>query len=104
MVKSRNRKGSARTSLTALRRIEEAMAGLLGTDAYNERVRRYVAEHDAPADDRVAFERLCLTIFAQGLGFDAVERYRGALKSAFSDFVPESCGCYRSTGPRRVAA
>jgi len=90
-----------RAGLAALRSIERANAELLGMDEYSARVRRYVAAHDAPADDTVAFERLCLAIFAQGLSFDAVDKHREVLRSAFDGFDPAAVA--RITAQRAAA-
>ena len=89
MKKARNvKRPFARTAVAVLRAVEQANAAQLGADEYNARVRRYVAAHDAPADDTIAFERLCAAIFAQGLGFDQVERRREELKTSFRGFAP----------------
>ncbi len=54
------------------------------------RVRRYVTAHEAPSDDRAAFSRLCDVIFANGVGFEAVEKQRGALDVALCGRAPEN--------------
>lgn len=74
--------------LAALPLIERANAQLVGLDEWQSRLRRYVAAHDAPGSDEIAFERLCLTVFAQGLGPSAVERHQEALRTVFQGFVP----------------
>ncbi|MDQ6780043.1 MAG: DNA-3-methyladenine glycosylase I [Candidatus Eremiobacteraeota bacterium] len=79
---------TSRRALAAMPLIERANAQLLGLDEWQSRLRRYVATHDAPASDEVAFERLCLTVFAQGLRARALERHEEALRSAFHGFVP----------------
>jgi 3-methyladenine DNA glycosylase Tag len=71
-----------------MRTIDVAVDELLGTDEVSARVRRYVADHDAPADEKIAFGRLCLVIFAQGLQWSAVEAKRAALADAFRGFEP----------------
>src|SRR5579872_6404283 len=86
---TRNGKRSrARRAIALLQRIEQANAETLGIDEWNARVRRYVAAHDAPADDTAAFERLCMSIFAQGFGFSRADAYREALHAALCGFVP----------------
>lgn len=87
LLKSSKRSG-ARVALAALPLIERANAHLLGLDEWQRRLRRYVATHDAPGSDEIAFERLCLTVFAQGLGPSALERHDEALRAAFQGFVP----------------
>lgn len=77
-----------RKIVPTLRLLETAVDEMLGTDEAAARVRRYVAEHEAPADDRAAFERLCIVIFAQGLGFETVLSKAGALRSAFEGYDP----------------
>jgi hypothetical protein len=54
------------------------------------RIRRWVASHEAPRDDRAAFAKLSEAIFAQGLGFEVVEKHRIALEAAFSGFAPDA--------------
>jgi DNA-3-methyladenine glycosylase I len=71
-----------------VRQLETIVAEKLGADESAARIRRYVAEHDAPADDRAAFARLCTVIFAQGLGYDTVLSKAGALNDAFAGFDP----------------
>jgi len=88
MIKVRkNGKGSA---VRLLRVIEKANDALLGADEVAARIRRYVASHEAPANDQAAFERLCEIIFAQRIGFEAVTHHHGTLASAFRDFAPHA--------------
>lgn len=76
-------------ALAAILRVaERCNESRCGGDAMAARARRYVAEHDAPQDDRSAFARLCFVIFAAGLGFGPVESCRDALETAFSGFEP----------------
>jgi len=76
-------------ALTAIvRMVERSNESRSGSDETAARVRRYVAEHDAPRDDRDAFARLCCVIFAAGLGFGPVARCREALEAAFCGFEP----------------
>ncbi len=81
-------RASVKRASALMRAIDAAVDGSLGSDETAARVRRYVAEHDAPADDATAFGRLCLVIFAQGLHWSAVEAKRAALKAAFYGFEP----------------
>lgn len=85
----KNGAAPARRAATFLRDIERSVDGLLGADEAGRRYRRYVAEHDAPADDSAAYARLCVVIFAQGLGFAAVEAKLAEFITAFDGFVPE---------------
>src|SRR5690242_12897345 len=66
------RAGDSRKLATLVRHVERSVDSALGADDAAARVRRYVAEHDAPPDDRVAFARLCTVVFAQGIGYEAV--------------------------------
>jgi 3-methyladenine DNA glycosylase Tag len=84
----KTRRASAKRAIALMRGIDAAVDGALGSDETAARVRRYVAEHDAPADDAAAFGRLCLVIFAQGLHWPAVEAKRAALTTAFYGFEP----------------
>lgn len=84
----RGAKATLRSAGKILQSIEHANEAMLGMDEAAARVRRYVAAHDAPQDDRSAFARLCLVIFAQGLNFEAVEKHRGAIEKAFCRFDP----------------
>jgi len=85
---------SARSLARLLRPMEAAVDALLGADEASARCRRYVAEHDAPPDDRIAFARLCFAIFAQGMGFRTVERVRPELEIAFAEFDPARVACF----------
>lgn len=88
-VKKRS-KCSARSLATIVRAIEAANKSACGTTDVDARIRRYVADHDAPADDAAAFARLCYVIFAQGKGFGPVDRQRSALDGAFDRFDPQA--------------
>lgn len=88
------RAGDSRKLSTLLRHIERSVDSALGADAAATRIRRYVAEHDAPPDDRVAFARLCTVIFAQGIGYDAVTSRAAAFEEAFSGFRPDAVAAY----------
>jgi 3-methyladenine DNA glycosylase Tag len=92
---------AARKIVPALRLLETAVDEMLGTDEAAARVRRYVAEHEAPADDRAAFERLCIVVFAQGLGYETVLSKAGALRSAFDHFNPSAVAAFDEA---RIAA
>ena len=85
---------SARKLPTLLREIERAVDAVLGADEAAVRIRRYVADHDAPADDRQAFERLCAVIFAQGIGFETVAAKAEALRAAFAGFDPAAVAAF----------
>ena len=65
-------------------------SALLGSDESASRLRRYVASHELPDDDRLAFSRLCDLILSQKIGPAAVEQERRALNAAFSDFEPSA--------------
>ena len=90
----KSRKNGARSAgkkaIVHLQMIERSNTSALGSDEVAARVRRYVATHEAPSDDRAAFAKLCYVIFAQGLGFDVVENHREALDAAFCRFAPEA--------------
>ena len=90
----KNRKNGARSAvrkvIVHLKMIERSNTAVLGGDELGARIRRYVAAHEAPSDDRAAFAKLCHVIFAQGLGFDVVEKHRDALDDAFCRFAPEA--------------
>ena len=83
-------KSTVKKAIARLQMIERSNTAALGGDEVAARIRRYVAAHEAPADDRAAFAKLCYVIFAQGLGFDVVENHREALDAAFCQFAPES--------------
>ena len=95
------RAGDSRKLSTLVRHIERAVDSSLGADEAGARVRRYVAEHDAPPDDRVAFARLCTVVFAQGIGYEAVASRAGGFEDAFSGFRPDAVAAYDD---RRVEA
>jgi 3-methyladenine DNA glycosylase Tag len=82
--------GALRRARTLIETIEFANAAMLGADECHARVRRYVAEHETPHDDRHAFAAVCTVVFASGVGFEAVARQRPALHKAFRDFVPRA--------------
>lgn len=77
-----------------MRAVDTAVDATLGSDEVAARVRRYVADHDAPADDAVAFGRLCLVVFAQGMQWAIVESKRAALESAFCGFDPAAVAAF----------
>jgi len=91
-LRSRARRGAA-----FVRHIERTVDAELGTDEAAARLRRYVADHDAPADDAAAFGRLCEVIFAQGIGFAIVGRKREALLRAFAGFAPATVAEFSET-------
>lgn len=88
------RAGDSRKLSTLVRHIERAVDSDLGADEAAARVRRYVAEHDAPPDDRVAFSRLCTVVFAQGIGYEAVTSRAAGFEEAFSGFRPDAVAAY----------
>ena len=77
---------AARRLAALVRAIDTANDRALGADEVAARIRRYVGDHDAPADDRIAFARLCTVIFAQGIGYEAVTAKADALRTAFAGF------------------
>jgi endonuclease III len=92
MAKNRKNgaKSAVRKAIGHLQIIEQSNAALIGTDEMAARVRRWVASHEAPRDDRAAFAKLSESIFAQGLGFEVVEKHHAALEVAFSGFAPDA--------------
>ena len=90
------RAGDSRKLATLVRQLERSVDSVLGADEAAARVRRYVAEHDAPPDDRVAFARLCTVVFAQGIGYEAVAARADGFADAFSGFSPDSVAAYDS--------
>lgn len=93
--------GAARKLATLVRHVDRSIDHGIGSDDVANRVRRYVGEHDAPPDDRAAFARLCIVVFAQGIGYDVVLAKSSDLHAAFDDFDPVSVARYDET---RVAA
>lgn len=85
----KNSASASRRAAGLMRDVERAVDGLLGVDEAAQRCRHYVAEHDAPADDPAAYARLCMVIFAQGLGFGAVDSKRAEFGEAFAGFAPQ---------------
>ncbi|HXW77677.1 MAG TPA: DNA-3-methyladenine glycosylase I [Candidatus Eremiobacteraceae bacterium] len=82
--------GTARRAATStMRLVERAVDGLLGADETAGRVRRYIAQHDAPADDAAAFGRLCAVVFSQGLSYEAVATRHDGFMRAFEGFNPD---------------
>jgi DNA-3-methyladenine glycosylase I len=82
--------GAARKLATLVRHVDRSVDHGLGADEVARRVRRYVGEHDAPAEDRTAFARLCTVVFAQGIGYDTVLAKAAELHDAFDGFEPRS--------------
>jgi 3-methyladenine DNA glycosylase Tag len=85
-TKRKSASATARGGAALLRAIDRVVDSELGADESAARVRRYVADHDAPANDAIAFGRLCEVIFAQGIGFTIVARKHDALCRAFDNF------------------
>jgi 3-methyladenine DNA glycosylase Tag len=90
----KNAAGASRRAAALIREIERFVDGLLGADEAARRSRHYVADHDAPADDSTAYARLCAVIFAQGLGFEAVDAKREHFLEAFVGFAPEKVAAF----------
>jgi 3-methyladenine DNA glycosylase Tag len=88
------RAGDCRKLSTLVRHVERSVDSALGSDEAAKRVRRYVSEHDAPPDDRVAFGRLCMVIFAQGIGYEAVAARADGFAQAFSGYDPDAVASY----------
>jgi 3-methyladenine DNA glycosylase Tag len=105
-------RGKKRTSLRAIARkavplaraIEVIVDAALGADDCTARLHRYVADHDAPADDSVAFGRLCEVVFTQGIGIAVVIGKREPLHMAFDGFDPRAVAAYTDTDVRRLLA
>ncbi|HEV2908914.1 MAG TPA: DNA-3-methyladenine glycosylase I [Candidatus Eremiobacteraceae bacterium] len=95
-------KATARAGASLVRAVDLVVDALLGGDECAARLRRYVADHDAPADDASAFGRLCEVIFAQGLGHAIVIRKRPALADAFEGFTPTTVASYGEADVRRL--
>ena len=95
-------KAVARAGASLVRAVDLVVDALLGADECAARLRRYVADHDAPADDACAFARLCEVIFAQGLGHAIVIRKREALAAAFEGFAPATVASYGEADVRRL--
>ena len=81
---------SGRQAARLLRAIRSHNESVLGREDASARTRRHCAAHDAPADDRTAFERVCIVLFAAGIGFEATGRHSATLASAMCDFVPDA--------------
>ena len=98
----KNGAGAARRAAGFMRDIERTVDGVLGADEAARRCRHYVAEHDAPADDAAAYARLCVVVFAQGLGFGAVEPKLDHFNEAFEGFAPERVAAFDDQRIARV--
>ncbi|HYK54553.1 MAG TPA: DNA-3-methyladenine glycosylase I [Candidatus Eremiobacteraceae bacterium] len=88
------RAGDSRKLSTLVRHLERSVDSALGSDEAAKRVRRYVSEHDAPPDDRVAFGRLCTVVFAQGIGYEAVAARADGFAEAFRGYDPDAVAAY----------
>jgi len=93
-----------RAAVPLARAIERANDATLGADEHAARLRRYVADNDAPADDAAAFARLCEVVFAQGLGIRVVISKREALAAAFAGFDPARVAVFDEADVRRLRA
>jgi len=98
----KNGAGTAKRAASLMRDVERSVDGLLGADEASRRCRRYVADHDAPADDPTAYSRLCMVVFAQGLGFGAVESKLDSFVEAFDGFAPERVALFDEERIARV--
>jgi 3-methyladenine DNA glycosylase Tag len=83
-------KTAVRTAARFLKMITAFNSSLLGKSEAAARLRRYVANHELPDDDRIAFSRLCDLVLSQGIGLAAIERERRVLNTAFADFEPRA--------------
>jgi 3-methyladenine DNA glycosylase Tag len=86
--------GGVRKLTSLVRHVDRSIDQILGADEVAARVRRYVGEHDAPPDDRSAYSRLCVVIFAQGIGFETVMAKTAELNAAFDGFDPKIVATY----------
>lgn len=93
---------AVRRAATILKSISEAVDARVGADEAARRTRNYVGDHDAPADDDVAYGRLCAVVFAQGLGFPAVDAKLDALRDAFAGFDPRAVARFDESDIARV--
>jgi 3-methyladenine DNA glycosylase Tag len=92
----------ARKAVPLARAIEVVVDASLGADDCTARLHRYVADHDAPADDAVAFGRLCEVVFTQGIGIAVVIAKRQPLYAAFDGFDPLAVAAYDDADVRRL--
>ena len=95
---------SVKRAASLMRAVDTAVDTALGSEEVAARVRRYVADHDAPADDAVAFGRLCLVVFAQGMQWAIVESKRAALETAFCGFDPAAVAAFDDARIRQMLA
>ena len=102
----RGKRGSTRANVRAGVRCVHAIDGvvdaILSADESIARIHRYVADHDSPPDERVAFGRLCEVIFTQGIGIAVVIGKRDALRAAFNDFDPAAIAAFDDGDVRRL--
>lgn len=94
----------ARKAVPLARAIEAIVDASLGADDCTARLHRYVADHDAPADDGVAFGRLCEVVFTQGIGIAVVIGKRQSLHEAFEGFNPRAVAAFGDADVRRLLA
>jgi 3-methyladenine DNA glycosylase Tag len=105
VAKRKRRSGTpARSLAVILRAVEAGNDAALGGDEVAARLRRYVADHDAPANDAAAFGRLCRVVFAQGLGFAVVDRRSAELAAAFGAFDPARVARFNGARIRKLAS
>jgi 3-methyladenine DNA glycosylase Tag len=93
-----------RKGVPLARSIGVIVDALFGADDCTARLHRYVADHDAPADEPVAFGRLCEVIFTQGIGIAIVMGKRPSLYAAFHGFNPATVAAYGDDDVRRLLA
>jgi 3-methyladenine DNA glycosylase Tag len=103
-ARPRGVKAAIKLAVRYIAAIERANETCLGSDEAAGRIRRYVGAHDPPADDQVAFSRLCEVIFAQGLGFDVVAKHWGDLAKALCLFRPAELARTSREGVARMLA
>ncbi len=103
-ARPRGVKAAVKVAVRYIAAIERANESCLGSDEAAGRMRRYVGAHDPPADDQVAFSRLCEVIFAQGLGFDIVAQHWGDLAKALCLFRPAELARTSREGVARLLA
>ena len=94
----------ARRGVPLVRALEAIVDAMLGADDCSARLHRYVADHDAPADESVAFGRLCEVVFTQGIGIAVVMGKRPAMQTAFHGFDPATVCAFGDDDVRRLLA
>jgi len=100
--RSGSTKAIVRAGVRCVHAIDAVVDAVLGADECTARLHRYVADHDAPADDRVAFGRLCEVIFTQGIGIAIVIGKRDGMRAAFNGFDPAAVARFDEDDVRRL--